>query len=163
MPKHRPAHESTPTWHLLCAGEGLPLRMQTPETRDWHPMERDYILNDMENARQWEVWKATHISGYVAGETAKGAWTRRVTDECKAEMATVSTFLSFADWSSHMEEKWSDEGYYPMGMLDEENDQDDCDEIAIDEPEELSTEQMLQYIEEQFMYYPPCWRTTRMT
>ena len=71
-------------------------------------------------------------------------------------MATVSAFYSFADWCSYMEETWSDEGYFPMGMVDEDNDlgNHDDDEIAIKDPEEISTEQMLQYIEKQFMYYP---------
>ena len=78
-------------------------------------------------------------------------------------LPAVSAFQAFADWSSHMEETWSDTGYYPMSLIDEANGLGNHDEDAVEDSEELSTEQMIQHIEERFMYYATCWRITRMT
>ena len=142
--------------------------MQIAKTRSWKPAELDKEINDTQNARQLEVWKATHIRGYVAGESAEAAWARRVTQRCKAEVITISASVGFEEWSNHMEERWSEDGYYPMGLMDEENDQYNYEEVVDEDCEELipavTTEQMHQYIEETSVYYPTYWESIcRMT
>ena len=61
-------------------------------------------------------------------------------------MITISAFASFEEWSNHMGQRWPEDAYYPMVLMDEENDQGNHEEVVDKDCEELTpavtTEQM---------------------